>query len=441
MNFLRIFVISLLLINCSFDKKSGVWKNESDQAKNENIIFKDFKTISSTYNLFDKNIPIDEKFRFKLKNSLNNSEWKDIYLNDSNNYENLKYNNQNQIVFKSSKLTKHDVNKSILFEENNLIFSDKKGNIIVFSIKKDEIISKFNFYKKRFKKIDKILNLKVSNNIIYVSDSIGYLYAFDYKKNIILWAKNYKIPFRSNLKETNTQLISADQNNNLYFFNKTNGNILRTIPTEETLVKNQFINNLSMSDNSLFYLNTYGSLYSVDKMTMNINWFLNLNQTLDLNPGNLFLGTEVINNQGKIVIISNDTTYIIDSFSGSVLFKKKISSRFKPIIYDRYLFIISKKNFLVCLDLNTGKIIYSTNVDKKVSEFLKNDKKKIHIKNVMILNNRINLFLKNSEVIKFNLRGKLETIKKIETKINSNIIIIDGSILFLDSKNRFIVLN
>ena len=59
----------------------------------------------------------------------------------------------------------------------------------------------------------------------------------------------------------------------------------------------------------------------------------------------------------------------------------------------------------------------------------------------MILNNKINLFLKNSEVIKFNLRGKLETIKKIETKINSNIIIIDGSILFLDSKNRFIVLN
>ncbi len=59
----------------------------------------------------------------------------------------------------------------------------------------------------------------------------------------------------------------------------------------------------------------------------------------------------------------------------------------------------------------------------------------------MILNNKINFFLKNSEVIEFNLRGKLEKIKKIEMKINSNIIIVDGSILFLDSKNRFIVLN
>ena len=59
---------------------------------------------------------------------------------------------------------------------------------------------------------------------------------------------------------------------------------------------------------------------------------------------------------------------------------KKFSSRLKPIIYDRYLFIISKKNFLVCLDLNTGKIIYSTNVDKKVSEFLKYDKKKYILK-------------------------------------------------------------
>ena len=90
MNFLRIFVISLLLINCSFDTKSGVWKNESDQAKNENIIFKDFKTIHR-HIIYLWNIPIDEKFRFKLKNSLNNSEGK-IFILTLNNYENLKYN-------------------------------------------------------------------------------------------------------------------------------------------------------------------------------------------------------------------------------------------------------------------------------------------------------------------------------------------------------------
>ena len=50
MKILRIFVISLLLINCSFDNKSGIWKNENDSENNENKLFKDFETISSTYN-------------------------------------------------------------------------------------------------------------------------------------------------------------------------------------------------------------------------------------------------------------------------------------------------------------------------------------------------------------------------------------------------------
>ena len=48
-------------------------------------------------------------------------------------------------------------------------------------------------------------------------------------------------------------------------------------------------------------------------------------------------------------------THILLNLFQVQFFLKKISSRFKPIIYDRYLFIISKKNFLVCLDLNTGK--------------------------------------------------------------------------------------
>ena len=34
----------------------------------------------------------------------------------------------------------------------------------------------------------------------------------DDKKNKILWAKNIKIPFRSNLKIFNNKLIAADQN-------------------------------------------------------------------------------------------------------------------------------------------------------------------------------------------------------------------------------------
>ena len=37
------------------------------------------------------------------------------------------------------------------------------------------------------------------------------------------------------------------------------------------------------------FLNTFGSLYSINFDNFNINWFINLNQSFDLNPRNLFL--------------------------------------------------------------------------------------------------------------------------------------------------------
>ena len=128
----------------------------------------------------------------------------------------------------------------------------------------------------------------------FVSDNIGYLYAYDYNKKSVLWAKNYKTPFRSNLKLLDGKIVAASQNNNLFFFNKKNGEIIKKLPTEETIIKNQFINNLSWDDKSYFFINTYGTLYSINSKNLKVNWFLNLNQSIDLNPSNLFFGSEIV---------------------------------------------------------------------------------------------------------------------------------------------------
>ena len=87
----------------------------------------------------------------------------------------------------------------------------------MYSLINKNIISKFNFYKKKHRNIEKSLNIIIDNKIIYISDNIGYLYAYDYFENKLLWAKNYKIPFRSNLKIKNNKLIGANQNNTLFF--------------------------------------------------------------------------------------------------------------------------------------------------------------------------------------------------------------------------------
>ena len=110
---------------------------------------------------FDKIISIDPKFKYILTESEKVNLWQDVYFNDQNNSKNFHFKDLNELVFKRKKLTRSKINDYILYEQNNLITSDKKGNLIVFSINTNEIISKFNFYKKEYKKIQKYLNIYV----------------------------------------------------------------------------------------------------------------------------------------------------------------------------------------------------------------------------------------------------------------------------------------
>ena len=93
------------------------------------------------------------------------------------------------------------------------------------------------------------------------------------------------------------------------------------------------------------------------------------------------------------------------------------------------------------MNTDTGKIIYSYDLNRKIADFLNTKKKQISIKNFMILEGKIVVFLENSYILIFNINGNLEQIKKLPSRINTLPIIIDKSILYLDQKNRISILN
>jgi outer membrane protein assembly factor BamB len=437
-------VILFFLTSCSFDNKTGIWKNDGNITTKDNDLFSEFKKISSSENIFYSKINLEKNYRFKILAPINNQQWRDPFYGKNNNFPNFIYKNLNEIYFKSSKITKHEINKQILYEDNNLIVSDQKGNIIAFSVKENEIISKLNFYKKKYKKIKKKLNITVENNIIYISDSLGFLYAYNYKINKILWAKNYKIPFRSNVKIVKDKIIASNQNNDLIFFDKKNGDIIENFPTEETALKNQFRNNLSIHrDETLFFLNSYGSLYSFDIKNLKLNWFINLNPSVELNPGTLFFGSQIVLNEKYIVISTTKGVYIIDIFTGNIINKKKISLLIKPIIHNDYVFLITTNNLLVAISLINNKILYSYDINDKIAQYFKINKKKneVNVKSLMLLNDNIVVFLKNSYLLIFENSGNLKDVRKLPRKINSYPILIDKNIMYLDTNNKLTILN
>ena len=314
-----VLIILLFLNNCSFDNKSGIWKTEKFANNKNSNLFNDFKTLGINTDNFNEEIRLRKKFIFNTSKIINNKKWDDIYYNQYNNFDNFGYEGRENIIFKSKKLSKSKLSYFFLHDKENYITTDEKGNLIIFSKEKNEVITKFNFYKKKYKKLKKKLNIVISENIIYVSDNFGFIYAYDYRQKIILWAKNIRIPFRSNLKIIDNKLIAADQNNKIYILDKKSGNNIKSIPTEETKIKNNFKNNFSYNKKSIFMLNTYGSLYSIDNNTNNVKWVVNLNQSLDINPNNLFNGKEIVSNDNLIVVTSHEATYIINSDNGVIL--------------------------------------------------------------------------------------------------------------------------
>jgi outer membrane protein assembly factor BamB len=440
---MKIFLTSILLIilsSCSFDNKTGIWKNSNEVNSKKEERFKDFETLYTEAKSFDSLIEPKNNLEIILDPIQLNLKWTDEYYKDSNNLDNFNYKDLNELIFKSKKLSRHKIKNRLLYDNQKVIISDDKGNIIVYSIEDQKIILKYNFYKKKFKKIKKNLNTIVEKNIIYIGDNFGYLYALDYVNNRLLWAKNYKIPFRSNFKIKGNKLLISDINNSLYFVNKANGEKLRVIPTEETIVKNDFVNSLVSSQDSLFYLNTYGSLYSIDDKGR-IKWFINLNRSLDINPSNLFYSNPIVLHQDRLFVSTDLYLYILNSNNGSTLFKIAITSLLKPIISGKNLFLITKDNLLVCINLNNGEIVYSVDINQNIADFLDTKKKSVNIKSLAIINNDLFLFLNNSYLVRFSSSGKIKNINKLPSKLGSFPTFINESIIYLNNRNKLAIIN
>ena len=438
-----IFLLLIFILpNCSLDDKTGIWNDNSNLITEKKVdIFKDFETLYTEQKSFDEVIPPPLNLQIFLDPKKNNTKWLDEFYSENNRLKHFSYQNENKLIFKSKKLTKYLSNDNIFYDGFNIIIADKKGNIIVYSAELKKIIYEFNFYKKKFKKIKKNLNIIINKNIIYVSDNLGYLYALDYNKQKILWAKNYSIPFRSNLKIKKNILFLADQNNILHLINSVDGERFKLIPTEDTTLKNSFKNSLVLDESHLFYLNTYGSLYSININRKKISWFINLNRSIDINSSNLFYSSPISIVDDRIIVPSDPYLYLLNKINGSIISKTPIHSSFKPIISGDQLFLITKKNLLVCLDLKSGEIIYSLDIELEIAQLLDSKKKPINIKNFYLSNKNILIFLNNSYIVSFTTLGKIKEIKKLPAKIGSLPIFINNSIMYLSKKNKLIIAN
>ena len=126
------------------------------------------------------------------------------------------------------------------------------------------------------------------------------------------------------------------------------GKKLKLIPTEEVTLKSKFINSIALKDNLLIFLNTFGTIYAINVNNLKINWFINLNQSLDLSFNNLFTSNPILI-KGEQIIVATDILVYFRSKTGTTILRKPINSSIKPISTKNGLYLITEDNLLIYL--------------------------------------------------------------------------------------------
>jgi outer membrane protein assembly factor BamB len=454
---LLLIFIAATLTSCSFDNKTGLWKdatntqidNQTTKSISDNNLEKRYEDVFLKGKIFNEEKKQVNVFNIKIDDPVNLVNWIERYAVPTNNISNFFYKNNKKLISKSSKLSKLKSNnkkytKNILFYKNNLISYDHKGRIFIYSLSLGKKVFEYNFYKKNFKKFNKEINLIINENILYAADNLGYLYAINLDNNSILWAKNYGIPFRSNLKFANNQIFAANQDNLIYSFNIKNGEKNWQFATALTFLKSDFKNNLVLDvlNNNLIFLNTSGELYSLNYLTQKINWILNFKKTSLVEDTELFLSHPLVIKNDNLIITTEKSVLSYNIFTASRNWSLASEPIFKPIITLDYTYVILKNNLLICLDNTSGKVIWSKNIFKNTI-----NKKGINkfslIADFKIVNNEINIYSKNGYLLSFNLNdGNLNYFSRISKNgINSEIIFLDSNMLFVDSDNKLLKFN
>ena len=142
-----LFLIVILFQNCSFDNKSNIWKNKNTIEEKDKDLFENFESLQSINKPYNEIKKLENNI-LKLDNIDESDNWSDIFYSGSNNFNNFKYRELNQIKFKGKKLTKNKLDNNIFYQNDYIVTTDQKGNIFQYSITENKVINKFSFYKK-----------------------------------------------------------------------------------------------------------------------------------------------------------------------------------------------------------------------------------------------------------------------------------------------------
>ena len=435
------FLIFILLVNCSFDNKTGIWSGSKKEKRRISELEKEQKQtkvvdyIYSSKSVYSKEISLTKKI--SISNPRKNLSWRMSSLNQQNFLGNIYLSGIDNIFLKKkigkNKFPISKIISSPLVFENNIIFSDNNGTI--FNINQNgEINWKKNIYKKIYKKVYKNLVFSIYQNNIYVADNIGFIYSIGLNNGKLVWIKNHGIPIKSNIKIYKNKIFLINQDNRILCFNTKNGSKIWDIRSVPSFIKLQnFLSSAISKQGDVIAINSSGDLLKVNANNGKIAWSLNTLESTLAHATDFFKSSEIVIIDDNIIFSSKSSIFSYNLNTGYTNWKQEVSSIGAPIIDGKNIFILTDNGYFVIIDKDTGIIISSTNILK----ILKKKKQETKITGFIMGSGKIYSVTSNGYLIVSSpVSGKVEYFKKIGDPVTSTPIINNGKLYILTKNSR-----
>ena len=440
------FIILFLLVNCSFDTKTGIWSGEEVEKEKVVEIKKEQdreKNIRKIYSIGDEySLEKTLTKKIKLLKPEKNSSWQMSGLNQQNFLGNI-YLSGIDDRFLKKKIGKNKFNlskttASPLIYKGNIFLSDNKGT--VFNINEfGKLNWKKNIYRKIYKKIYKNLTFSIYKNNIYVADNIGFIYAISLDSGKLVWIKNHGVPFKSKIKIFDNKIFLMNQDNKLFSFSVKDGSVIWNFNSLSSFIKSQNFLSLALSkQGDVIAITSLGDLLKINSTNGNIVWSLNTLGGLLPDVTDFFESSDIVIANENIIFSAQSALFSCDLNSGIVNWKIDVSSVAAPIIDGNNIFLVTENGYFVIINLDTGEIIFSTNILK----VLKKKKQSTKISGFIMGSGKIYSVTSNGYlIISSATSGTVENFINVRDPITSVPVINNGKLFIYTENSRILGFN
>ena len=227
-----------------------------------------------------------------------------------------------------------------------------------------------------------------------------------------MWSENHNTNFVSHIKIDGDRFYIIDANNIIYCFSLLDGSKIWEYRTDYELIKSQKKLSIIFDREKVYFINSKGDLYSLNKKNGNLLWITPTKNPDEIFQTFLLKTSQLVLNDDNLYFSNNMNNFFsIDKNSGFVNWKQNINSELKPIVVNELLFTVSSDGFFFIIDKISGNILRINDV---FNSFSNRKRKKIAPTGFVLDLNNIYISMNNGKILMVNLgNGKIQSILKI----------------------------